>query len=194
MLLITEPATSQNLTTTATVMDEIDGVDPFTEEGRVSRLIASASSTIARFCNRTFALERVAETFDLTLRTDALVLSRWPVVEIVSVTVNGAALASSGWTLGANGMVKLTIPCSGSVVVDYRGGFVLPDTTGRTLPADIEQAALKLINYEWFSRGRDPLLRSETVEGIGRTDYQVGGVAMPADVEALLSPYVLPAI
>ncbi|PPQ40461.1 hypothetical protein SAMN06265338_102230 [Rhodoblastus acidophilus] len=192
MITVIEKASGQNLTTLATVLDELDA--SMDDSARLDRLIASVSSTIARFCNRTFALERVVETFDLSLRTDKLVLSRWPVTEVVSVMINGDTLAPSAWKLGVDGVVYLALPYLGVVEVDYRAGYVLPDSTDRTLPADIEQAALKLINLEWSSRGRDPLLRSEIVEGIGRTDYQVGGVAMPADVASLLAPYVLPGV
>jgi hypothetical protein len=193
MLTIIEKASGQSLTTYSTVLDEIGDIG-LDDENRVLRLIGSVSSSIARYCNRSFALERLAETFDLNLRTDKLVLSRWPVVEVLSVKVNGVTLTATDWKIGVDGVVKLTAPRSGVVEVDYRAGYVLPDATGRTLPEDIEHAALTLINLNWSVRGRDPLLRSETVEGIGAFQYQVGGVTMPADVASLLAPYVLPSL
>ncbi len=67
---------------------------------------------------------------------------------------------------------------------------MLPGESGRTLPHDVERAALTLAKGNCCARNRDPLIRSETVEGAGSTDYFAGTVSdLPPEVEALLTPY-----
>jgi hypothetical protein len=61
------------------------------------------------------------------------------------------------------------------------------------LPRDIERAVLILIKDSWYARARDPRARSETVDGIGRTDLWVGtvpgGGSLPDEATALLEAY-----
>ena len=83
-------------------------------------------------------------------------------------------------------------------MVDYRAGYVLPGEPDRTLPDDIERAAIMLVKAAWFARTRDPLIRSEDVSGVTNTTYWVGGFgnggSLPPDVEGLLSKHRQPPI
>src|SRR5512132_4147159 len=82
--------------------------------------------------------------------------------------------------------------------LDYQAGYVLPGEPGRTLPDDIERAAIMLVKAAWFARTRDPLIRSEDVSGITNTTYWVGGfgngASLPPDVEGLLAKHRQPVI
>jgi hypothetical protein len=74
-----------------------------------------------------------------------------------------------------------------SVVVDYTGGFILPGTPERDLPAGIEGAVVALVSDYWASRGRDPTLMSENIPGVREVRYWVGAVGDPE----LLPPRIL---
>lgn len=87
------------------------------------------------------------------------------------------------------------------ITVVYQAGYVLPNDTGNvTLPADIEEACLKLVTARFRSRGRDPMLVEQSQSAqLGMQRWWVGGSpgqkgAMPPDIEALLTPYRVPVI
>jgi hypothetical protein len=73
--------------------------------------------------------------------------------------------------------------------ITYIAGYQLLTT----LPRDVERGVIVLIRQAWYSGSRDPLAISESVDGVGRTDYKVGsgldGEALPAEALALLSDY-----
>jgi len=77
--------------------------------------------------------------------------------------------------------------------VGYSGGWVMPGETGRTLPPAIESACVAYVRSIWFSRRRDPLVKSIEVPGVISYDYWVGGTtdvgAMPPEVSAMLAPF-----
>lgn len=205
MLTIIAPAESQRLTTLAAIKDELR-LTAGADDAFLLTLIDQASGAVRRWCNRAFAAETVQETFRLSTLTDSLMLSRWPVGAVLSVTRAGATLGEAGYEVeGATGLLyRLTdsdIRCPwlpGKIVVEYVAGFVLPGNPGRTLPEDVERAAILLVKAAWFSRNRDPLIKTEEVDGIGANSYWVGGFSdgatLPADVQGLLSAYRQPAI
>ena len=78
--------------------------------------------------------------------------------------------------------------------VIYPAGY-----TAATLPADIEDAILQLVKARWFARQRDPLIRSQNVEGVYATTYALGaGIGsdndLPVDVQGMLERYRVPTI
>lgn len=196
MLIVTTPATSQALTTLAAVKAALD-VTGSNDDAFLSSTITSVSAVIARWCRRTFALETVTETCRLNRYQPEIVVSRFPVVTVTSVTIGGTALDSSEfetdsergilYRLDANG--KYVCWPSDVVVVEYSAGYVLPSEHERTLPEDIEKAAILLCKVDYYARNRDPLLKSDAVEGIITQTFWVGGSGLPPDVEMLLSPY-----
>ncbi|MFD1623892.1 hypothetical protein [Azospirillum griseum] len=205
MLTVITPATTRRLTTVAAIKAELSLVtgadDPF-----IADLIARASATVERFCNRVFALETVRESVRLTVAADALSLGRWPVVSILSIIEGGKALTSADYeTDGGAGFIHrltgLDRRCDwpvGKVTVEYTAGYVAPGQPGRTLPEDIERATIMLVKAGWFARSRDPMVRTEDVSGVMATTYWVGGfgagVCLPPDVEGLLFPHRQPSI
>lgn len=194
MLTIVRPAESHRLTTLAVVKGELrltGGAD----DAYLAGLVDQASAAVRTWCGRTFAAEAVREAVDAP-RSAGLMLSRWPVVSIEAVTVAGLSCNpalfeadESGTFYRLDGAGQRIGWCFGRIVVEYTAGFILPGKPGRTLPEDIERATLTLVKAEFFARTRDPLIRSEDVNGAVSTAYQVGGFgsSLPPDVEGLLS-------
>jgi hypothetical protein len=195
-LTIIEPAVETKLTTVAAVKAELQ-VSTGADDAYLTTLIDQASDAIRAWCKRAFAVETVREIIRPAAPGRPLMLSRWPVIEIISSTVNGTVedvvnfeAEDSGQLLWLDSSGYRTSWPSGRIVVEYRAGYVLPGRPGRTLPNDIERAAISLVKGSWFARNRDPMIRSESVEGAGSTDYFSGTVSrLPPDVESLLSPY-----
>src|SRR3990167_6574379 len=84
----------------------------------------------------------------------------------------------------------------GATSVLYTGGYLLPGDTNRDLPWELEDAALRYMRYMWFSRERDPALRSAGEPGLSNQTWWIGPPGessnLPPDVEAILVPYRLP--
>jgi hypothetical protein len=75
------------------------------------------------------------------------------------------------------------------IVVTYFAGFDLL----AELPRPVERATIELVSMAWFSRGRDPLLKSEEATGVAKFDYWVGGLggSLPPEIANLLDPFVI---
>ncbi|MEJ0093400.1 MAG: hypothetical protein WDN46_08175 [Methylocella sp.] len=70
------------------------------------------------------------------------------------------------------------------IIVQYQAGYV-------EIPDDLREAVIRLVKMRWFSRERDPLIRSENAAGVYEAQYFYGsgpGAAedMPADIGAML--------
>ncbi|MCO6178820.1 hypothetical protein [Ciceribacter sp. RN22] len=196
MLIVTAPSSNRKLTTTSAVKLELK-ITGGGDDAYLSMLIDQASSAIEAWCDRVFAVETVREVITRIVPAHTLVVSRWPVLSVTSVSLNGSPADPIVAQPGEGGLLCFWKDGSrmgwwpgGRIEVEYQAGYVLPGQPGRTLPADIERAALTLIKAHWFSRNRDPLIRSETVDDAGSTDYFPGTVSqLPPEVESLLAPY-----
>jgi hypothetical protein len=78
------------------------------------------------------------------------------------------------------------------VTVVYVAGYLLPGQDGANLPADITRATIITAAAMFEAIGRDPLLRSESTDGVTAASYldpraNAGGV--PPQAENLLSNY-----
>lgn len=216
--VVTTPADSYDLVTLAQAKQslEIETADT-THDALLRQLIARASDTFARACDRVFALEEVEETFRFNTSTEALRLSHYPVVEITDVTVSGGALADTDYFVDADkGLLYNDSFCGrwGSafqfsrmvkVVVNYTGGFVLPGGEepegSRLLPADVTAAVLALIsvNYLDITSARDSDLRSEDIPGVisqtfASSTSTTSSEAFPAPVSDAIARYRVPVI
>ncbi len=200
MLTVITPAASHDLTTVAAVKAEL-ALSGSGDDAWLADTITRASATVRRWCNRVFAAETVRETYRLARPVPELLLSRLPVVTIASVTVDGSTLASTEYETDTEKGVLYHLDSrrrflcwSADVIeVEYTAGFTLPGAVGRTLPEDVEKAAIALVKAAYFARTRDPLVKSESVEGVGSTAYWVGD-AMPPDIAGALSGYCLSAL
>lgn len=127
---------------------------------------------------------------------DVLFLRRTPISTLASVTLDDDVVDPSEYRLDADAGLLYRLDSSGypinwwfskAIVVLYTGGFILPGVNGRNLEAAIEGATVALVCSYWLSRGRDPMVKTEDVQGIGRREYWVGAVGDPE----LLPPRVL---
>lgn len=107
------------------------GITDDSEDAALTARIARWSRMFAEYCGRTFAFSEVAETFTFDVNEvvrpgKPLVLSLYPVIDIVSVTMNGNPVDYD--IDGVNGFLYLKIGCwAGTVDVIYSGGYLLPD-------------------------------------------------------------------
>jgi hypothetical protein len=120
--------------------------------------ISIASATIAQLCNRTFARERVSETWR-KLGAARLFLTHFPVEQddIEAVEAGGGALAPDAYELEEQsgkllGLGRLAEP----VRITYTGGFELPDEA----PLPLKQATILLLVHARSQATR------ESIEGI----------------------------
>jgi hypothetical protein len=115
------------------------------------------------------------------------------------VAVNGSALAGSGYlTDKAPGQLTRVDgdgrPISWHqcpTVVQYSAGF-------ETIPADVEDAVIRMVTKRYSAKGRDATLKAENVPGIRDVQYWIatGNEAgnMTPDVVDLLDGYRAPVI
>lgn len=195
-LTVTVASIETRLTTVAAAKAELQ-VTTEADDGYLGELIDQASDVIRSWCRREFAAETVRETIDQRSPSLSLMLARFPVVAIADATAAGQALDVARLEVEDGGFIyhlnaagnRVSWP-PGRIVIDYQSGFLLPGQQGRNLPGDVERAALVQVGAWYRGRGRDPLVRSETVDGVGRTDYFSGsGTLILPEMEALLSPY-----
>ncbi len=196
MLTVITPAATSALTTLDAVKAELKVVGNG-DDGWLSAVIGRASAAVRSFCRRPFGAETVREVLHLSAPAEALALERWPLLSIASVTEGGKALTGSDFEAESEtGLVYRLASgtrrnwLAGRIEVEYRAGYVLPGENGRTLPEDIEHAVILLVMGQWHARGRDPAVKSESVEGVGRWDFWISDTGkLPSDVVALLSPH-----
>lgn len=181
---------------------------------RLARIIDQASGRVSSYCNRTFGRQIYRETI-LCFPENGLLLGAGPVNRIISVGILGGAGFDAAEYALSDGQLRLTHgPRPGwgdgsaynlwrsimpTIVVDYEAGWLLPgEDIGETfqgdvpLPAEVEAAVMQLVAVAAAGIGRDPTVKSETVEGIGSTSFYVQGAAAglphPA-AETALQPY-----
>lgn len=202
---IVTPAGSSDLVSLADAKDELRLAGTDTQhDAFLAKAISQVSVAIGNFCNRVFTAETVRDVVYGPLGEAQLQLSRFPVISVTSVTVpNGAGGqttlvantdytldAARGWLirLGLNGqpICWYTVPTT----VTYQAGY-------STFPADLQEAALRLVTARFHQRGRDPTLRSQSQPGLGDQTYWVGNVPgtngpFPDDILAVLNTYRVP--
>lgn len=189
---IITPPTQTALTTAEAVKAEL-GSQPASALMRLPGLLEQASSLIVGYIGREIARATVKDSFyGHHFRRASLVLSRLPVVTVTSVTAEGAAQDMSTIDLDAHAGV---LHAHGRTIeVTYTGGYLLPGQVGRDLPYSIERACIDTVLALWHRSGRgDPMIRSESVDGIGSTQYldpaSGSAAAMPPTATAALDPF-----
>ncbi len=208
IVTVTTAATVRNLATLANARMAIGLVaSDNSDDARLNALLPLASAACENYCQRIFAQETVSELFrDSTptrlaeppIYATHVALARWPVTQIVSVTLDGTALAASDYELDGMGGFLYRLSSDArtywrgrKLVVNYVAGYRLPDQSTRTLPQEIESACLEVLKALHGGLGRDPALRSESVEGVGSASYAdaVTQAALPPMAAQLLQPY-----
>lgn len=210
ILSVVTAAASQDLVALETVKAEL-ALSGNANDALLSRRITAASGAVAGFCNRVFIAETVRETYrppfvrEEPSAWDLILLRRAPIVSIASVVEDDVTLtADTDYEHEAETGFLYRL-CSGyrtswryrlcqSLVIEYSAGWALDDDA----IAAVREAALLLVQGSWLERGRDPLVRSEEVPGVLRTDFWVAdptkGSALPPTVQDMLAPFVQPAV
>ena len=220
ILTVTAPAASYNLIDLATLKADL-GITITTDDAFLTNRIASASATVANFCNRVFPVETLAWQFfpardgwpwTVTQDIQPLELPRWPVVQISSVVETIAnvptTLVAGTDYLADNVRGQLTrLDIYGkprrwwpdAVAVAFSAGYstvAAPTTGALALPADVFEAVELLVKNAYYARTRDGAVRSENIPGVISNSYfspdAAGGI--PADVAARLNQYRVPVV
>lgn len=216
---IVTPPTGGDLTTLATWKDDW-GVTGTDNDGFLARTITRCSASAAQFCNRRFGIATYSDEIQLAHgvsvlngRQSPLMLSQYPLISVASITetdANGTATVlvegvdfkvdytnSKLYRLNSSQQPRDWWPMM-RVTVVYQAGYVLPGVQGRTLPDDIEDAVGRMVYTRWSERRRDSLIKAETVEGVGRTEFIVttatDGGNMSPDVSDILLNYRTPVV
>jgi hypothetical protein len=196
MLTVTTASATHDLTVLATVKEEL-GITGTASDALLARLIAEASADAERYCDRVFARETVEETFRLASPREVLLLSRYPAIEIASVTVDDAALEAAEWEADDPSGLLYRLSdatriswAAGTVVVAYEAGYELL----ATLPREIERAVIIIVRDLWFEKARDAAIRSQEIPDVETISYldpdkrpRRGG--LPADAADRLDAY-----
>lgn len=203
---VVTPAADRNLTTLATVKVEL-GVFNSETDSVLTRYIAEASFAAENYCNRVFSVQTVKDQFfpsrEVPMQAvvggvDPIQLTCWPVTAISSVKEDGEVLVegedfyvdkAKGHVIRLDANSYPTRWGAYPIVVQYSAGFAPP-------PVDVSAAVIRMVTQRYFARQRDPMLKSELVTGIGRTEYATSGslANMPADVVDLLENYRVPVV
>lgn len=185
-------ASDQNLTTVAYVKEDL-GITSLSEDSYLQRMIAAASKEASTYCARIFVEETIEDTFYIRQCVDKLTLSRFPVNDIVSVTVAGDAIASTLYRLDEDTGFLYRLDTDGDLcdwdaeitVVQFTSGYA-------TIPADLETAVIDLIKARRSARTRDPSVRSERVPDVMEVTYWVSGPGeghLPPNVRGVFDQY-----
>lgn len=200
MLTVVTPAESARLTTVTAFRAETGVTADQMDDAAVEALIDLASGLVADYCQRVFARETVKETFFGPF-SGPLILSRCPAPSVEDVVIGGVSLSEgdaaidqkSGLLHRVAGGCLIGWP-HGAIEVTYTAGFILPGESGRNLPTMVERATVLICAALISGRTRDPLIKSEAVEGVGRTDFYVPGQgsSLPhPEAEGLLKPFIM---
>ena len=182
-LAVIAPAAGRLLTTVETIMAEL-GLSGADGAARAAILIGRASGMIAAYCGQDFARQTYRETFR-PAPAGPLILSRRPAA-VSTVTADGATVTPADYDADSPaGLVwrfNLFGECHGwpgsVAVVTYVAGYVLPGDPDYAaapfdlrLPPEVEHACILTAAALQAGTGRDPMLRSENVEGVGSTSW-----------------------
>ena len=157
---IITPADSYDLVTLDDLKSDLSIVGTGDDE-YLARAISKASLAAARYCDRTLVAETVEDRFDLGWSSPStLSLSHFPVIDLQTVSQDGAALvADVDYWLDASSGGLTRIGCGwggATILVRYEGGY-------EDIPLDLQGAATDIVKALQFNRTRDPLLRSENI-------------------------------
>jgi len=216
-LTVITPAKARDLTTAENARADLGLPAGAPPDDQLKRFIAQASASAASFCRRTFGREIVRERVEIDWRRcreddEGVLLSRAPVVQIVSVKVDGLTLAPSAYEVAEQpahpvSLFYLRHLVDGeprawigrAITVEYEAGWLLPGeargepaTTAPDLPADVERAVIQLVGAAASASGRDMMVKSEDVEGVGSRSFYVQGASASLphpEAEATLAQY-----
>lgn len=185
------------------------GITDATQDTRLSSILLEASSMAVAYIGRPILQTDWRDIFDIPPgeKLLGLVLKNYPLVQINAFSSNGTLLTgdqiaalnvepNSGTIWPADNGVPLWI--SGKYVVTYTAGYIAPGDKNGTpsdpwsVPLDIQRAVRLVASSIWNSSGRDPLLKSESEQGVGSTSWNTpapGLAGMPQSAADALARY-----
>lgn len=200
-------AQTYDLTTLAAVKDELS-ITTNVSDATLKRYITGASFAAAQECNRVFPVESLSDAF--IRKADAnsylffkqaspLQLSRWPIVAVTSVVEGTTTLTKDTDFLvdGANGqLIRLNsngCPTAWCVppTASYSAGF-------DPIPADLEDAVIRMVTKRWSAKGRDATLKEENIPGVIERQFWIATGAdagnLTPDIADILDNYRVPVL
>jgi hypothetical protein len=191
---VTTPATDRSLLTLAELRAAA-GISDSSKDAELTTLGNRIAASIASAClvarsgavPPTLRLETITETFRVRSCGGPLMLSRSPVVSIASITEGLSALSASDYDNDNGRLTRL----SSDVVSSWASGLVtvVYDAGWSTVPDDLKLAAVKFVQAETQQDGRDPMLKSKTIEGVSSYEWWVDPTkdsVVPGDVMDIL--------
>lgn len=202
------PAEKTDLVTLESVKTYLQISDD-SQDARLGQLITAASGCFTDYLGRPLALQTYRERWTLRGRIPGVNLSNGPVATILSASVDGVAWSGpldecdidrkNARIMASAFLPPRQIVFHRPVVVDitYIAGFLLPGMDiptpenpllalqAQTLPASVASGCLSTIQMLSCAAGRDPLLKSESTQGVGSASYgaldpTVGGLTPDA--------------
>lgn len=204
---VIEAADSYDLTTLDIVKDELS-ITNGRSDATLKRYLSWASAALSQECNRVFATETVQDQIwparnlrPLASGLEVLQLSRWPIIDVVSVTEDSCTLTEDTDFAAdpINGHLLRLDTISGLLrhwnslpkIVQFEAGF-------EEIPGDLQDAVTRMVRNRYRSKGRDSFLMSETIPGVRdarwwiATGNEAGNV--PPDIADLIGSYRVPVI
>lgn len=197
MPVIVENAASQTALVDLATLKAVLNIDDDVKDMALSRLIDRASASAVAYLQRPLALQTYRERTRLRGRSRAVCLSVGPIVSIQSITIEGKLLTTLDPLSVARATSRiedlpLVSACHSwrepgtTIDIVYRAGFTLPGMeepqpdSGEilkcqnfALPDDIAGGCIETVRTLLHASDRDPLLRSENVEGVGSCSWQI---------------------
>jgi hypothetical protein len=170
------------------------GIEGNDEDVALQAQITFQSRIIAEYCNRRLGRAEALETFtfdpgETMLTRQALVLSLYPVAEVIEVSTAGATAADYDFD-PASGRLWTPGYWADTVSVVYSGGYDLPEKA----PARLQRAVIEAVNTMRTAGTRDPSIR-EVQHGDTRISYVSPSFAtgttgyLTASVADLIKPF-----
>jgi len=183
MLTVTTAASDLNLLTPAELRAAV-GVEDSSQDAKLTTLGKRVSASLAAACRvasggtspPTLRLETLSETFRLKSCHKELILSRMPIVSVISVTEVDAALAVDGTDFEIEANAGMLRRLSSDEPIDWTiGKTVVVYTAGwATVPDNLKNLADKLAVVFWGEGTRDPSLGSMEIPGVISETYRYG--------------------
>jgi len=175
------PAPDRNLLTLAEMKDAL-GITDSASDAKLETLGLQLSDLISDECCipsdgvniPTHRSETIVETFRLNNGANPLIISRRFVSWVASITEDGTELSAADFAIERAGGLLSRLDSSGGVIcwtareviVTYDAGFAI-------VPATLKLAATTVLREQWSAARRDPLLRRDSVYGVGEREYWV---------------------
>ncbi len=220
--IVLQPAPATPLVTRAS-LKALLGITGTAQDRTLDDLVAQASASAARYCNRaTFAVETLRDdvwpnrqmsstscAFALPPTEGCIQLSRWPVTAVTAIVADGTSLVASDPATGSLAGADVAVDTArGQMLRLGAGGIPIAWCNGAVstiyaagyavVPPDLADAVARMVKAQYFARTRDPQVRSESIPGVHEASYWFGAGpgssgGLPPDIVAILDTYRVPA-